>query len=36
MVNNDILEYGRPVKARNNYTSGYVVEVKPERQIFDF
>ena len=36
MVNNDILEYGRPGEVHNNYTSGYGVEVNPERQKFDF
>ena len=36
MVSNDILEYGSPGEVRNNYTSGYSVEVNPERQKFDF
>ena len=35
MVINDILECGRPGEVRNNYTSGYGVEVNPERQKFD-
>ena len=35
IVSNNILEYGRPGEVRNNYTSGYGVEVNPERQKFD-
>ena len=36
MVGSDILEYGRPGEVRNNYTSGYGIEVNPEIQRFDF
>ena len=36
MSSNDILEYGIPGEVRNNYISGYGVEVNPERQKFDF
>ena len=32
MVSNDILEYGRPGEVHSNDTSGYGVEVNPERQ----
>ena len=36
MVSNDILEYGIPKEVRNNYTSGYGIEVNLDRQNFDF
>ena len=31
MVSNDILEYGRPGEVIINYTSGYGIEVEPEK-----
>ena len=36
MVSNDIFKYGRPGEVLNNNTSGYDVEVNPERQKFYF
>ena len=36
MVSNDISEYGSPKDVRNNYTSGYGIEVNLKRQYFDF
>ena len=32
MVSNDLLEYWKPGEVHINYTSGYGVEVNPERQ----
>ena len=36
MVSNNILKYGSPKEVRNNYTSGYGIEVNPEIETFDF